>query len=112
MARIAAGARNRLIRLVPITVTLDGLGTETEVRGTGVSAWANVTFGGGMERREAGAAGSQQTATFRTLSFAAIKQATERWEVEFDGARWGITSIVTIDNDDTELEFTAVRKGA
>jgi SPP1 family predicted phage head-tail adaptor len=112
MARIAAGARNRLVRFYPRTATEDALGTETEADGAAVPMWAAVTFGSGSERREAGQAGSQQTATFRVLSCAALRLATERWQIEFGGARWGITSIVPIDNDDTEIEFTAVREGA
>lgn len=112
MSRIAAGARNRKVQFYPLVVTEDALGTEIEAAGSPVPMWAAVTFGSGADRREAGQAGSDQSATFRVLSCAALRDATERWQIEFNGARWGITSIVPIDNDATEIEFTAVRKGA
>lgn len=112
MPRIGAGQRNRLVRFIPRTFTEDALGTETEADGTPVRAWAAVTFGSGADRREAGQAGSDQSATFRVLSCAALREADARWQIDFAGARWGITSIVPIDNDATEIEFTATRKGA
>ena len=112
MARIGAGRRNRKVAFYPITVTTDGLGTESEVSGTAIPAWANVRFGSGDDRREAAQGGSQQTATFRVLSSTSLRGATERWEIEYSGARWGITSIVPIDNEANEIEFTAIRKGA
>jgi head-tail adaptor len=111
MGRAAAGARNRLIRFWPVTVSLDALGTETEAQGQAEAAWASVRFGSGAERREAGQAGSVLSATFRVPSTAALRGATERWQIEFDGARWGITSIVPI-GEAGDIEFTATKKGA
>jgi len=111
MARIAAGARNRLVRLWPITLAEDALGTETLVTGQAIAEWCSVQFGTGSERREAGQSGSVLTGTFRVPFSTAIAAADELWEIEFDGARWGITSIIPI-GEATELEFTATRKGA
>lgn len=105
-----AGRRDKLVRFWPRTITLDALGTETEVNGTAIAVWANVLRGGGSERREAAQAGSAQTATFRVPEFAELRAATERWEIEHDGARWGITSIAPVSGGD--IEFTAVKKGA
>jgi SPP1 family predicted phage head-tail adaptor len=112
MARIPAGARNRKVQFYPRNQTEDALGVEIEADGTPIVMWAAVSFGSGADRREAGQAGSDQTATFRVLSCAALREADERWQIEWNGARWGISSIVPIDNDATEIEFTALRKGA
>lgn len=111
MPRIAAGQRDDLVSFIPITVTEDSLGIETEVDGTAIRAWAAVSYGTGNERREAAQAGSSQTATFRVLSTAALRVATTRWEIEFGGARWGIQSIVPIGMNE-DIEFTATRKRA
>ncbi len=111
MARIPAGKRDRKIAFYPRTVTEGGLGTEVEADGAPVFAWAHVRFGTGSERRELAQAGSQQAATFRVLSTAALRAATERWEIEFLGSRWGISGILPI-GEASEIEFTAVKKGA
>jgi head-tail adaptor len=108
---IRAGAKDRLVRFYPRTMTTDALGVEVEADGTPVPAWASVLFGTGSERREAGQAGSQQTATFRVGSSADLRTVTERWEISFLSARWGITSIAPIGEAD-DIEFTAVKKGA
>ncbi|MAY20311.1 MAG: hypothetical protein CL955_06805 [Erythrobacteraceae bacterium] len=109
--RIAAGRKDRKVAFYPRTVSEDALGTESEADGTPVYAWANVLFGTGTERREAGQAGAQQSATFRVLSSAALRAADELWEIDFDGARWGVTSIAPI-GEAEDIEFTAVKKGA
>lgn len=105
-----AGRRDKLVRFWPRTISLDALGTESEVNGAAIAVWANVQYGTGAERREAGQAGSAQSATFRVPEFAELRAATERWEIEHDGARWGITSIAPISGGD--VEFVAVKKGA
>jgi head-tail adaptor len=107
-----AGRYDRKVMLFSRVVSKDALGTETEVDGDPVSAWANVSFGSGSERRELGQAGSRQTATFRVLSTSALRRADTLWQIEFDGARWGITSAVPVGGEANEIEFTATRKGA
>lgn len=111
MARIAAGKRDRKVAFYPRVFTEGSLGSEIEADGTPVNAWARVLFGTGNERRELAQAGSSQSATFRVLSTAALRTVTERWEIDFMGARWGITSIAPIGEAD-DIEFTAVKKGA
>lgn len=111
MPRIAAGKRDRKIAFYPRAVTEGPLGGKVEADGAPVFAWANVRFGTGQERRELAQAGSLQTATFRVLSTAALRQATERWEIDFLGARWGIVGISPIGEAD-DIEFTATKKGA
>lgn len=109
--RIAAGKRDRRILFYPVAVTEDALGVEIEVDGAAIPAYASVLFGNGAERREAGQAGSAQTATFRVLSTASLRAATERWQIEFLAARWGIVSIAPI-GEAEDIEFTATKKGA
>lgn len=111
MPRIGAGKRDRKIAFYPRNVTEGPLGSEIEADGTPVAAWAFVRFGTGAERRDLAQAGSAQTATFRVLSTAALRAATERWEIDFMGSRWGIISIAPIGAGD-DIEFTATRKGA
>jgi head-tail adaptor len=111
MARIAAGKRDRKIAFYPQIVTTEGLGTEVEADGTPVFAWAYVRFGNGAERREAGQAGSALTATFRVASTTSLRTVTERWQIEFLGARWGIQSIAPAGIAE-DIEFTATRRGA
>jgi hypothetical protein len=106
------GEKDRLVQFYPLSVSEDALGVEAEADGTPVAAWAKVLFGTGAERREAGAAGSAQTATFRVDSCSALRAATERWEIAFADARWGITSISPVGAQGREIEFVAVKKGA
>ncbi len=111
MARILAGKRDRKIAFYPRAVATGETGTERMVDGVPIHAWANVRFGTGSERREASQAGTMQTATFRVLSTASLRQADERGEIEFMGARWGISSIAPI-GEAEDIEFTATKKGA
>lgn len=111
MPRIAAGKRDRRIAFYPRAVVTGETGTERLVDGTPVHAWAFVRFGSGAERREAAQAGSAQTASFRVLSTASLRAVDERWEIEFMGARWGISAIASIGAAD-DIEFTASKKGA
>lgn len=109
--RIPAGQRDRKVEFYPRVYAEDATGVEQETDGTPIAAKAYVSFGSGAERREAGQAGSQQTATFRVLSNAALRAADARWQIAFEGARWGIISVVPI-GEAQEIEFTATRKGA
>lgn len=106
-----AGRRDRKVNFYPRTSSEDALGTESEADGTPVPAWARVMFQAGSERREAGQAGAVKTATFDVLSTAALRAVDERWEIEFGGARWGITDISEFGEAD-RIEFTAVKKGS
>ncbi|MFO6447861.1 head-tail adaptor protein [Erythrobacter sp. NE805] len=111
MPRIAAGKRDRIVTFYPRERGEGSLGTEIMVDGDPIRAWANVRFGSGQDRREMAQAGSSQTATFRVLSTATLRAATERWEIEFLGARWGIQSIAPI-GEAADIEFTATRRGS
>lgn len=106
-----AGLRDSLVSFYPRNASESALGTEEESDGAAVQAWASVRFGSGQERREAGQAGSVQSATFRVLANNALRAADERWEIEFKGSRWGITSIADL-GQIGEIEFTATRNGA
>lgn len=106
------GQYDRIIGFHTVTVGEDALGTETETRTLAEQAWALVRFGSGSERRDAGASGAVQMATFRVLSTPALRGVTQRDQVQFDGAWWGITSIAPVGPQGSEIEFTATRQGA
>jgi head-tail adaptor len=109
---LATGKRDRRVVFYPRTVTEDAAGLEIETDGTPVPAFAMVRFGTGAERREAAAAGSHKTATFRVLSTLALRGASERWQIAFMGVRWGINDISPVGGEASEIEFTATRVGA
>lgn len=109
---LGAGRRDRRVEFYPREVAEDAAGLEIETDGMPVPAMAAVRFGTGAERREAAAAGSFKTATFRVLSTATLRAASERWEIAFMGARWGIIDISPVGGEASEIEFTATRKGA
>lgn len=108
-----ASKRDRKVTFYPVTLAADASGTEQPTRGTGIPAYANIAYGGSAERREAGQAGSMQSATFRVLATTALRAADELWEIEDDrGATWGVTGIAPVGHVQRELEFTATRNGA
>lgn len=109
---IAAGKRDRKISFYSTTKASDGLGAGSRSRTLVEPAFAAVQFGSASERRDAGQAGSVQTATFRVLSTAALRGVDETGEIEFDSAFWGITSIAHVGTAQREIEFTATRTGA
>lgn len=88
------------------------MGPVAMVDGTPIVERAKVLFGSGQERREAGQHAAAQTATFRVRSSMALRKADATWEIDFGGARWGITSIIEIEPHGCELEFTAVKREA
>lgn len=107
----AAGRRDRKITFLKPTATEDGLGVEVESFADHEAAWALVLFGSGQERRDAAAQGAVQSATFRVLSTARIREAAERWRIR-DAAdvEWGIELVTPIGR--REIEFTATRIGS
>lgn len=110
---LAAGARDRLIGFFPAVVSRNAHGVESETHPAQLEqSWASVLFGSGAERRDAGAAGAQQTATFRVISTPNLRTIDERAQIELDNVRWGITSIAPVGSQGHEIEFTAVRIGA
>lgn len=106
-----AGDRSRRIGFYSVSAVRDGHGVETETFALAQEAFALVMFGKGAERRDAAAAGAMMTATFRVLSTSVLRTATERWQIEYDGQRWGISSIAAVGLQGEELEFTATRLG-
>lgn len=109
---ISAGRLDRKIEFYAVVVSEDALGVERESFVAVAPAMASVKYGTGNERREAGQAGSHQAATFRVQSTAALRAMDQRGQIEFEGARWGITSVVQVGILQREIEFTAVKKGA
>lgn len=108
-----AGDRDRKVQFQRVTSTLSGLGTVEDSSWMLLeAAWAKVLFGTGTERRQAGAEGAAQTATFRVLSTPVLRIATERDRILYDGRAWDIVSISPIGGEACEIEFVAtVTKG-
>ncbi len=71
-------------------------------------AMAQVNYGTGSERREAGHEGASVAATFRVLATAVTKAITPKHAILFDGGRWDVTSNVPWER--RERDITAVRK--
>lgn len=103
-----AGQRDRRIAFLRPTVTEDELGPEVETFVSAVQARAKVLYGTGRERRDAASVGVVQSATFRVLSTARVREVTERWRIRDDrDVDWGIGSISPIGR--TEIEFVATK---
>ena len=101
------GEFNRRIAFERGVTVRSGLGREPAAQWASLgTVWAKVLFGTGQERRQAGAEGASQTATFRVLSSLLTRGVTERDRIQFDGRAWDITSISPIGVRD-EIEFVA-----
>lgn len=107
-----AGQRDRIITFQRGAAVRGGLGTEPVTAWAPLGrAWAKVLFGTGAERRQAGAEGASQTATFRVLSDSISRGVVETDRILFDTRPWDITSISPIGVNE-EIEFVAtVSKG-
>jgi len=101
---------SRRVAFVPRVAAQSGMGPAVLSDGEPIAERAKVLFGSGQERREAGQHAAQQTATFRVRTSRALRAANTTWEIDFSGARWGISSIVEIEPHGAELEFTAVKR--
>ncbi len=108
-----AGKRDRLISFVRPVVTRDVSGAESESDAGGepdhiANAWAAVRFGTSQERRQAGAEGASQSATFRTLSNVALRSVVTTDRILGEGLTWDIVGIAAVGGPACEIEFTAV----
>jgi head-tail adaptor len=103
----ASGKRDRKITFMRRIAVENELGTDDEVWSFLTYAWAKVLFGTGSERRDAGAAGGLQPATFRVMSTASLRGVTSADRIEFMGRQWGITSVAPVGPQGSEIEFTA-----
>lgn len=103
-----AGDRNRLVVFQRATVTTDAMGGEVKTWGNYVSAYADVSYGTGQERRAAVQEGGSQAATLRVLRNALTAALLITDRASFDGGLWDLTSIVPLGVNEG-IEFTAVR---
>lgn len=101
--------RDRLIVFQTIDVTEDEFGQPVVVGYSDFAkAFAEVVYGKGSERRQAGIEGNDLPAMFRVLQSPATRAVTTKHIIAFDGAIWDIHSIVPWKRQ--TLEVTAVRR--
>lgn len=102
-----AGKRDRKVSVERYTVTEDAFGGTVETWAEHLQAWAQVIYGTGQERREAGRENASQPATFRLLADSETLGITTADRIAFDGANWDIVSLSPLGREG--LEITAVR---
>lgn len=103
-----AGKRDDLITIERNSGTSeDAFGNPTESWTTYATAWAEVVYGSGSERRTTAVEGAEQTATFRVLADTVTKAVTPADRISFEGT-WDIHSVTPLDRDG--IEFTAVKR--
>ena len=104
---IAGGALDKRITIERFTVTTDDYGGEVKAWATYCTAWANVTFGKGDERRQAAQEQASLTATFRVRANATTAAIATTDRIQFDGAAWDIASNVPYKREGRDI--TAIR---
>jgi len=103
-----SGKRDDLITIERNSGTSENaFGEVTESWATLTTAWAEVIYGAGSERRETAIEGAEQTATFRILADSTTRGITPADRISFGGV-WDIHSAVMLDRDG--IEITAVRR--
>ncbi|MEM9085307.1 MAG: head-tail adaptor protein [Pseudomonadota bacterium] len=76
---------------------------------TYATVWAEVVYGTGSERRQAGNEGAQQSATFRVLADPETLGVTTADRINFNGT-WDIVNVSPLARDG--IEYTAMRRSA
>lgn len=105
-----SGPRDDKITIERFTVTEDAFGGTVQNWASLTDAWAQVIYGTGAERREAGLEGADQTATFRILNDSTTRTITTADRIVFGGDNYDITSAVPMDRDGIEL--TAIKRAS
>lgn len=108
---LPAGKRDQQITFNRAVVPLrSALGTNQAASWTNIGLrWANILYGTGAERREAGADRAVQAATFRTLADTLTKTVTARDRIEHNGLTYDIAGIALIGRAEIEFTGTASR---
>lgn len=88
----------------------NAFGEITESWATYTTAWAQVIYGSGSERRDAGLEGADQPATFRVLAGTETLAVTVADRIVFDGDNWDITNVSPLKRDG--VEYTAIRRAS
>lgn len=105
-----AGTRNRKIVIERYgVVSTDDYGGDVLDWTAYATAFAQVIFGTGAERREAAQESATAPATFRVLATTKTRAVTVKDRISFDGSLWDITSVVPLGLNEG-VEITAVRK--
>lgn len=104
-----AGSRNRKVTFERFTSTKDGYGHEQKTWATYCTEWAAVSFGTGMERRDAAQKAGEAPATFQILANGTTNGLTVLDRITLDGAVWDISSIAPSREFNAGLDITATR---
>lgn len=105
-----SGPRDDLITIERDTGTGENaFGEITEGWTTHTSAWAEVIYGKGSERRASATEGADQPATFRVLAEPETVSVTVKDRISFNGI-WDITNVSPLDRD--AVEYTAIRRAS
>lgn len=106
-----AGKRDRLVTVERYGITgEDSFGTPTKGWAAHTTAWAEVVYGTGQERRAAGLEGADQTATFRVLASTTNNGVTVADRISFNSDNWDIVSVAPLGRDG--IEWTAIRRAS
>ena len=106
---INAGDRRERIEFKKIVTAENDYGEPVEEsRDLIGKARAQVNYGRGTERRQAGLEGNDQAATFRVRKGPSVASVTTKDVIEYEGVTWDITSIAPL--GDIGFDFTAVRR--
>lgn len=104
-----SGTRDRLITIERDTGTSeDTFGAITSGWTSYATAWAEVIYGTGTERRESASEGTDQPATFRVLAETETLAVTTADRISFDGSIWDIHNVSRLGRDG--VEYTAMRR--
>lgn len=105
-----SGPRDDLITIERNTGTGENaFGEITEGWTTYTTAWAEVIYGKGSERRQSATEGADQPATFRLLADTETLAITTKDRISFGGI-WDIGNVSPLGRDGVEL--TAIRRAA
>lgn len=104
-----AGARNRRITFQRFSASADDYGGETQSWTDYATAFASVSYGTGLERRQAAQESASIAATFRVLRNPLTAALSTRDRISFDGGTWDITSVAPTPELNRHLDVTATR---
>lgn len=104
-----AGKLDRRITFERGAATRNALGGKNPLAWTALGTrLAQVLYGTGSERREAGVEGQAQSATFRVRRDDLTKTVLVTDRIQFDGLIWDITSIAPYGRAPAWIDFTGV----
>ena len=107
---LAAGKLDRRVTFERAVITTNDYNEQVETWAPIGTVWAQVSFGTGVERREAAQTAASAPATFRVRHSALIAGLTEKDRIGFMGAIWNIVSRVPFGAPNEAWDITAVRQ--